>query len=76
MVAAARRKGLTLGDQAEIDAPGSMRNPLSGLRDAADARRIHKRLRNPRTGRFNPRSLKNAYPVDVSALRALKRELL
>lgn len=54
MVAAARRKGVTLGDPAEI----------------------HKRLRDPHTGRVNPRNLKSPYPVDASALRALKRELL
>src|SRR6185436_20843020 len=35
-----------------------------------------KRLRDPRTGRINPRNLKQAYPVDASALRALKRDLL
>ena len=54
MVAAARRKGVKLGDPAEI----------------------HKRLRDPRTGRINPRNLQHPYPVDASALRALKRELL
>ena len=54
MVAAARRKGVTLGDPAEI----------------------HKRLRDPHTGRINPRNLKGPYPVDASALRALKRQLL
>ncbi|MEQ1861995.1 MAG: hypothetical protein ABMA13_18915 [Chthoniobacteraceae bacterium] len=54
MIAAARRKGVTLGDPAEI----------------------HKRLRDQRTGRINPRNLKHPYPVDASALRALKRDLL
>jgi hypothetical protein len=54
MVAAARKKGVKLGDPAEI----------------------HKRLRDPHTGRINPRSLKSPYPVDASALRALKRDLL
>ena len=54
MVAATRRKGVTLA------APGE----------------IHKRLRDPRTGRINPRGLKQPYPVDAAALRALKRELL
>jgi len=54
MVAAARRKGVTLGDPAEI----------------------HKRLRDSHTGRINPRNLKSPYPVDASALRALKRQLL
>jgi hypothetical protein len=54
MVAATRRKGVTLGDPAEI----------------------HKRLRDPHTGRINPRNLKQPYPVDATALRAFKRELL
>ena len=54
MIAAARRKGVTLGDPAEI----------------------HKRLRDPHTGRINPRNLQHPYPVDASALRALKRDLL
>ncbi len=54
MIAAAQRKGATLGDPAEI----------------------HKRLRDPRTGRINPRNLKHPYPVDAAALRALKRDLL
>ncbi len=54
MVAAARRKGVKLGDPAEI----------------------HKRLRDPNTGRINPRNLKSPYPVDASALRAPKSELL
>ena len=54
MVAAARRKGVKLGDPAEI----------------------HKRLRDPHTGRINPRNLQHPYPVDASALRALKRDLL
>ena len=42
----------------------------------ADPAEIHKRLRDPSTGRVNPRNLKSPYPVDASALRALKRELL
>ncbi|MCB1205011.1 MAG: hypothetical protein KDN18_12190 [Verrucomicrobiae bacterium] len=42
----------------------------------ADPAEIHKRLRDPRTGRVNPRNLNSPYPVDASALRALKRELL
>ncbi len=42
----------------------------------ADPAEIHKRLRDPHTGRVNPRNLKQPYPVDASALRALKRELL
>ncbi len=42
----------------------------------ADPAEIHKRLRYPHTGRINPRSLKSPYPVDASALRALKRDLL
>ncbi len=42
----------------------------------ADPVEIHKRLRDPRTGRINPRNLKSPYPVDASALRALKRDLL
>ena len=54
MVAAARKKGVKLGDPAQI----------------------HKRLRDPRTGRINPRNLKHPYPVDSAALRTLKRELL
>ena len=54
LVAAARRKGVKLGDPAEI----------------------HKRLRDPHTGRINPRNLKAPYPVDASALRTLKRQLL
>ena len=54
MVAAARKKGVKLGDPAEI----------------------HKRLRDPHTGRMNPRNLKGPYPVDAAALRALKRQLL
>lgn len=54
MVAAARRKGVTLADPAEI----------------------HKRLRDPRTGRLNPRNLKHPYPVDAAALRSLRNELL
>ena len=53
MIAAMQRKGVTLGDPAEI----------------------HKRLRDPRTGRINPRNLKHPYPVDAAALRALKRDL-
>ena len=43
---------------------------------AASAARIHKGLRDPHTGRINPRNLKAPYPVDASALRALKRQLL
>src|SRR5689334_22272707 len=54
MVAAAQKKGVKLGDPAEI----------------------HKRLRDSRTGRINPRNLQHPYPVDAGALRALKRELL
>ena len=54
MVAAARKKGVKLGDPAEI----------------------HKRLRDPHTGRINPRNLQHQYPVDAAALRALKRDLL
>jgi hypothetical protein len=54
IVAAARRKGVKLGDPAEI----------------------HKRLRDPHSGRINPRNLQHPYPVDASALRALKRDLL
>jgi len=38
--------------------------------------RIHKRLRDPNTGCINPRNLQHPYPVDASALRALKRDLL
>jgi hypothetical protein len=30
----------------------------------------------PRAGRNNPRTLQHPYPVDASALRALKRDLL
>jgi hypothetical protein len=41
-----------------------------------DPAEIHKRLRDPHTGRINPRNLKHPYPVDAAALRALKRELL
>ena len=41
-----------------------------------DPRAIHQRLRDLRTGRINPRNLKHPYPVDVSALRSLQRELL
>ncbi len=37
---------------------------------------IHRRLRDPHTVRINPRNLKQPHPVDASALRALKRELL
>ncbi len=54
MVAAARRKGVKLGDPAEI----------------------HKRLRDPRTGRIDPRNLQQPYSVDAGALRTLKRDLL
>ena len=46
------------------------------MQEAACAARIHKRLRDPHTGRINPRNLKAPYPVDASALRALKRQLL
>ena len=42
----------------------------------ADPAENHKRLCDPHTGRINPRNLKQPYPVDASALRALKRELL
>lgn len=42
----------------------------------ADPAEVHKRLRDPHTGRINPRNLKRPYPVDASALRALKRDLL
>lgn len=42
----------------------------------ADLAEIHKRLRDARTGRINPRNLKQPYPVDASALRPLKRDLL
>ena len=76
MVAAARRKGVTLGDPAEIDAPASLQNALRVVQEAACAARIHRRLRDPHTGRINPRNLKAPYPVDASALRALKRQLL
>lgn len=54
MVAAVQKKGVKLGDPAEI----------------------HKRLRDPHTGRINPRNLQHPYPVDAAALRVLKRELL
>jgi len=40
-----------------------------------DPREIHKRLRDLRTGRINPRNLKRPYPVDAVALRSLRREL-
>ena len=49
MVAAAHRKGVTLGDPAEI----------------------HKRLRDPHTGRINPRSLKNPYPANDCTARRI-----
>jgi hypothetical protein len=41
-----------------------------------DPRAIHQRLRDLRTGRINPRNLKKPYPVDASALRSLRNELL
>ncbi len=37
---------------------------------------IHQRFRDLRTGRINPRNLKKPYPVDASALRSLRNELL
>ena len=41
-----------------------------------DPRAIHQRLRDLRTGRINPRNLKQPYPVDAGALRSLRNELL
>ncbi|MEA3213561.1 MAG: hypothetical protein QOE70_6618 [Chthoniobacter sp.] len=40
-----------------------------------DPAEIHKRLRDPHRP-HHPRNLKQPYPVDTSALRALKRDLL
>jgi hypothetical protein len=37
---------------------------------------LHQRFRDMRTGRINPRNLKNPYPVDVAALRAFQQELI
>jgi hypothetical protein len=65
-----------LGDPAEIDAPASVQSPLRVVQEGAAAPRIHKRLRDPHTGRINPRNLQHLYAVDASALRALKRDLL
>lgn len=42
----------------------------------ADPAEIHKRLRDLRTGRINPRNLKRPYPVNPAALRSLRNELL
>jgi len=39
-------------------------------------RELHQRFRDMRTGRINPRNLKNPYPVDVAALRAFQQELI
>ena len=41
-----------------------------------DPREIHQRFRDMRTGRINPRNLKQPYPVDASALRSLQQELI
>jgi len=41
-----------------------------------DPREIHQRFRDLRTGRINPRNLKQPYPVDASALRSLQQELI
>ena len=40
MVAAVRRKGVTLGDPAEIYAPASMQSALRVVQDAASAARF------------------------------------
>jgi hypothetical protein len=47
-----------------------------GAASLQDPRAVHQRLRDPRTGRINPRNLKKPYPVDASALRSLTQELL
>ncbi len=65
-------EGAIVADLARVMVAAARRKGVK-LTDPAE---IHKRLRDPRTGRINPRNLKSLYPVDASALRALKRDLL
>ena len=41
-----------------------------------DPRTIHARFRDLRTGRINPRNLKQPYPVDAGALRSLRNRAM
>ncbi len=65
-------EGAIIADLARVMVAAARRKGV----ELADPAQTHKRLRDPRTGRINPRNLKHPYPVDASALRALKRDLL
>ena len=65
-------EGAIIADLARVMVAAAQRKGVKLTDPAA----IHKRLRDPQTGRMNPRNLQHPYPVDASALRALKRDLL
>ncbi len=65
-------EGAIIADLARVMVAAAQRKGVK----LADPAAIHKRLRDPQTGRMNPRNLQHPYPVDASALRALKRDLL
>ena len=65
-------EGAIIADLARVMVAAAQRKGVKPTDPAA----IHKRLRDPQTGRMNPRNLQHPYPVDASALRALKRDLL
>jgi len=55
-------EGAIIADLARVMVAAARRKGVK-LADPAD---IHKRLRDPRTGRINPRNLKQPYPVEGS----------
>ena len=65
-------EGAIIADLARVMVAAARRKGVT----FGDPAAIHKRLRDPHTGRINPRNLKSPYPVDASALRGLKRDLL
>ena len=75
------RRGNTAKKTGEAAIKSDLARVMTGVRarqNAAlqDPREIHRRFRDLRTGRINPRNLRQPYGVDASALRALQRELM
>ena len=74
------RSGSTARKQGEAVIKSGLARVMVAVRSRRDrlesAEAIYKRLRDPRTGRINPRNLKAPYPVPAAEYNALRKKLI
>lgn len=64
------------GDLAKIMAAAARKRDLDARSGSASPEELYRRFRDKRTGRINPRSMRQPYRVQKAALAALQRRLL